>query len=64
MPGANSHVLLTTDHPKSMRTIAWARQFGQTRVLCAASGHDHETYADPHFRRFLARGIHWAAGRI
>jgi len=61
--GQDSRVLLTTDHPKSMRTIAWARQFGQARVLCSASGHDHQTYADPRFRRFLARGIHWAAGR-
>jgi trehalose utilization protein len=62
--GKDSHVLLTTDHPKSMRTIAWTRQVGQARVLCTASGHDHQTYADPHFRRFLARGIHWAAGRM
>lgn len=63
-PGRDSHVLLTTDHPKSMRTVAWARSFRQARVLCSASGHDHLTYADPHFRRFLARGIQWAAGRI
>jgi hypothetical protein len=62
--GRESHVLLATGHPKSMRTVAWARRFGQARILCCASGHDHLTYADPHFRRFLARGIQWAAGRI
>ena len=62
--GADSHVLLTTAYPKSMRTVAWARQFGRARVLCAASGHDCETYPNPHFRRFLAHGIQWAAGRI
>lgn len=62
--GDDSQVLLTTDHPKSMRTIAWARTFRRSRVLCSASGHDHVTYADPHFRRFLGRGIQWVAGRI
>jgi hypothetical protein len=61
--GEDSHVLLTTDHPKSMRTIAWARVLGQARVLCCASGHDHLTYADPHFQRLLSRSIQWAAGR-
>jgi hypothetical protein len=62
--GDDSQVLLTTDHPKSMRTIAWARTFRRSRVLCTASGHDHVTYADPHFRRFLGRGIQWVAGRV
>jgi type 1 glutamine amidotransferase len=32
--GSDSHVLLTTQHPKSMRTLAWTRQFGQARVFC------------------------------
>lgn len=62
--GADSDILLTTDHPKSMHTVAWARRYGQARVLCSASGHDHLTYVDPHFRRFLARGIQWAGSRI
>jgi type 1 glutamine amidotransferase len=60
----DSHVLLTTDHPKSMRTIAWTRQVGQARVFCLESGHDRVTFADPNFRTVLGRGIAWAANQI
>jgi hypothetical protein len=61
--GEGSHVLLTTDHEKSMRTLAWTRQYRNARVFCYESGHDTQTYADPNFRTVLARGIRWAAGR-
>ena len=59
-----SHVLLTVDHPKSMRTIAWTRQFGNARVFCCESGHDRQTFIDPHFQQVLSRGLQWVAGRI
>lgn len=62
--GPGSRVLLTTDHPNSLHTLAWVRSFGNARVFCTASGHGYETYADPHFRRLLERGILWAAGRL
>jgi len=62
--GEGSHVLLTVDHPKSMKTIAWTRQHGQSRVLCLESGHDNDTYPDPSFRKVLERGIGWLAGRL
>ena len=62
--GEGSHVLLTTDHERSMRTIAWTRLYKQARVLCFESGHGNETYVDRSFRAVLARGIRWAAGRI
>ena len=62
--GEDSHILLTVDHPRSMRTIAWTRQFGQARVFCLESGHDHQTFVDPNYRRVVSRGIAWAAGRI
>jgi len=63
-PGADSHVLLTTSHPQSVRTLAWTRHYGQARVFVLASGHGAETYADPNFRAVLGRGIAWAAGRL
>jgi type 1 glutamine amidotransferase len=62
--GQDSHVLLTVDHPKSMRTIAWTRQFGVARVFCLASGHDRQTFVDPNYRQVVFRGIQWTAGRI
>jgi uncharacterized protein len=62
--GAGNEVLLTTDHPRSMRTIAWTRAYRQARVFCYESGHDNVTYANAGFRLVLARGIQWAAGRL
>ena len=62
--GPDCHVLLTTDHPKSLRTLAWTRQHNKARVLVLASGHDKQTYANPNFQTVLLKGIQWAAGRI
>jgi trehalose utilization protein len=56
--------LLVTDHDPSMRTLAWIREFGESRVFCLASGHDNQAYADPHFRTVLDRGIRWVARRF
>ncbi|MFQ6132499.1 MAG: ThuA domain-containing protein [Armatimonadota bacterium] len=63
-PGEGSEVLLTTDHPKSMRSIGWTRRHGQARVFCLQSGHDNRAYANPSFRTVLSRGIQWLAGRL
>ena len=62
--GNDSHVLLTTIHPRSMRTRAWTRMYKNARVFCLESGHDNETFVVPNFKTVLARGIYWAAGRI
>jgi 2-desacetyl-2-hydroxyethyl bacteriochlorophyllide A dehydrogenase len=53
--------LLTVEHPKSMKCIAWTRQFKQARVFCFASGHDGQTFSHPMFREVLGRGIRWVA---
>ncbi len=62
--GEDSHLLLTTDHPRSMRVLGWTRQFKSSRVFCFQSGHDNLTYVDPNFRKTVLRGIQWCAGRI
>jgi len=58
------HVLLTTDHPLSLTSLAWTRAHRQANVFVLASGHGKETYADESFRTVLQRGILWSAGRI
>jgi hypothetical protein len=63
-PGPDSHVLLTTDHPNSLKALAWTRQHKKSRVFVLASGHDRKTFAVPSFQTVLLRGIQWAAGRI
>jgi len=59
-----SEILLTVDHPKSMKTIGWTRQFKKARVFCLESGHDNQAWANPNFREVLRRGISWSARRL
>jgi hypothetical protein len=62
-PGPGSEVLLTTDHPKSMRSLAWTRRFGRSRVFCFQSGHGRDAWENPRFVEVLRRGILWCSGR-
>jgi sugar phosphate isomerase/epimerase len=61
-PSADNEVLLTTQHANSLRAIAWARQYEQSRVFCYQSGHDRSAYRDGNFQAVLKRGMLWAAG--
>lgn len=60
----DSEILLTTGHPKSLRTIAWTRQVQNARVFSLISGHDEQAWNDPNFQRVLHHGIMWAAERL
>lgn len=57
------HVLLTTDHPKSTRKIAWTRQEGKARIAFIALGHDNHAFADANYRKLVEQAIVWSAGR-
>jgi len=59
--GEGGQILLTTDHPRSMSTLAWTRLCRGTRVFCYQSGHDRRVYRDRSFRTVLGRGVRWAA---
>ena len=59
----DSEVLITYDHPKSMKTIAWTRTYRNSRVFCYEAGHDNLTWVDSNFRRVLKNGICWASER-
>ena len=62
--GVGSHVLLTTEHPGSMKTIGWTRNRANARTFCFQSGHDDQTWTNATFRLILKRGVQWASGRI
>jgi type 1 glutamine amidotransferase len=59
----DSKVLLTTDHPKCGRDIAWTRQYGRSRVCYLIFGHDSKAWANPAYRDLLGRAMRWAAER-
>ena len=63
-PGSDCEVLLTADHPKSMRVLAWTRHYRNSRVFCFQSGHDNQTWVHPSFREVVHRGLLWCAQRI
>lgn len=62
--GADSRVLVTYAHPRSMKTIAWTRRYRNANVFCYQAGHDNTTWVDPNFREVLRRGALWAAGSL
>jgi type 1 glutamine amidotransferase len=63
-PDEDNEVLITTDHPHSLRSIAWTRTYRGGRVFCYQSGHDNSTWSDTTFQTVLHRGILWAARRL
>jgi hypothetical protein len=63
-PEDGNHILLTTDHEKCMTTLAWTRQFRDSRVFCYQAGHDHASYEEPNFRKVIHNGIRWCAEQI
>jgi type 1 glutamine amidotransferase len=61
---ADNHVLLTTDHPTSDKTIMWTRKYGKARVCTIQLGHDSKAYENPNYRMLLDRAVRWCAGRL
>ena len=61
-PGPDSQVLLTTDHPRCMKSLAWTRTYRNGRVFCYQSGHDHQAFEDANFQTVLLNGIRWVTG--
>ncbi len=58
----DSHVLLTVDHPKCDRGVAWVHQYGKSRVFYLMFGHGPSAWQNPNYSRLLVNGIRWAAG--
>lgn len=55
--------LLTTDHPNSMKYIAWTNPFGNSEVVYIQSGHGPEGYQNENFRKIVHQSINWSAKR-
>jgi uncharacterized protein len=59
--GEGSTILLTTEHPRSMRTLGWTRRYREAPVFCFQSGHDGLVYANPNFLRIVGNAVRWLA---
>jgi type 1 glutamine amidotransferase len=72
-PRPRVHVLLTLDESAGYQgqprmggdhPIAWCQEYAGGRSFYTALGHQPEAFAEPLFRKHLAGGIAWAAGRV
>jgi uncharacterized protein len=57
----DGQLLLTVDHPDTMKCTAWTRQVGSSRVFCFQLGHDAVGWGSPDFKTILRNGIQWVA---
>jgi len=57
-------ILVTGDHPRSDKPIAWVQTYGKARVFGYQSGHDAKAWNNDGFQKLMARGIQWVAGRL
>jgi type 1 glutamine amidotransferase len=60
---AHGKVVLTRDHPRNVRILAWCHDYRDSRVLCWQSGHDAVEWTDPSFHKIFQQGIEWLARR-
>ncbi len=59
-----STVLLTTDHPRNEKQLAWAKTYRKARVVYIQLGHGPHAFSDENYRKIVARSIRWTAGRL
>ena len=57
----DGHLLLTVDHPDTMKSTAWTRNVGQSGVCCFQFGHDQNAWNNASFQKVLKQGIFWVA---
>ena len=53
------HVLLTTDAPTSISSVAWAHRYGKSKIVTNLLGHDNEAWTNPAFVKLFVQAIHW-----
>ena len=55
--------LLTTDHEKSDKKLAWVRTYRKSNVCCILLGHGTSIFSDSAYQRLVHNAILWAAKR-
>ena len=60
----DNHVLLTTNHADSDKTVGWVRRYGKAKVCTIQLGHDSNAYENRNYSLLVNRAILWTAGRL
>lgn len=58
-----NEILLTTEHPESMKVLAWTRRHRRAPVCCIQPGHDASAFTHPAYRRLIGQSIEWLAAQ-
>jgi type 1 glutamine amidotransferase len=53
------HVLLTTNEPGSMPSVAWTNRYGESKIVTILLGHDNHAWTNPDFVKLLTQAIIW-----
>ena len=54
------HILLTTNEPSSVSSVAWAKRYGKAKVVTILLGHDEKAWNNPNHKKLLTQAILWA----
>jgi uncharacterized protein len=63
-PNARSLATSVSEKDGKSYPVIWTNQYGNARVFGTTYGHSSETFRDPVFLEYVARGVLWAAGRM
>lgn len=63
-PGAKALATSVSEQDGKAHPVIWINQLDKTRVFGTTYGHSDETFRDPVFLNYVARGLLWAAGRL
>jgi hypothetical protein len=58
-----NHIILESQNPANISSMAWTRQFKDSRVFCFQSGHDGRVFGDENYRRVMHNAVRWLAKR-
>lgn len=56
-------VILTTTCEKSIKTLAWAKNYKKSRVFAMSLGHDGIAFGNESFRKVLENAIEWTCNK-
>ena len=63
-PNAKALATSVSEQDGKVYPVVWINQLGTTRVFGTTYGHSDDTFRDPVFLNYVARGLLWAAGRL
>jgi uncharacterized protein len=55
------HPLIYNMHPEASKMAAWTNEYGRSRIVYLALGHDSKAYQNASFRKILVQSVKWVS---